>query len=219
MGLDMYLERMPRYKDSTADTVSTIEDYLSLLEYREEKDEPGMFLEKWCGHRETELPPHDAVEFYKQHFSKKSEDSIMPRICEEVGYWRKVNAVHNWFVENVQCGEDDCQYHREVTAEDLQKLKSTCAKVISLAKLKPGKIHVGSRYSGGKVEQMYEDGFVVANPKVCDELLPTSDGFFFGSTDYDQYYMEGLRETIEICEKALKTTDFNTQMLYYCSSW
>ena len=27
---------------------------------------------------------------------------------EDVGYWRKANQIHNWFVQNVQGGEDDC---------------------------------------------------------------------------------------------------------------
>ena len=30
-------------------------------------------------------------------------------IEEEAGYWRKANAIHRWFVENVQKGEDDCR--------------------------------------------------------------------------------------------------------------
>ena len=27
---------------------------------------------------------------------------------EEVAYWRKQNAIHNWMVENVQRGVDNC---------------------------------------------------------------------------------------------------------------
>lgn len=30
-------------------------------------------------------------------------------ITEEVGYWRKANAIHGWFVDNVQKGNDDCK--------------------------------------------------------------------------------------------------------------
>ena len=40
----------------------------------------------------------------------------------EVGYWRKANQIHNWFVENIQNGIDDCDYHREVREEDLREL-------------------------------------------------------------------------------------------------
>lgn len=44
-------------------------------------------------------------------------------------YWRKVNAVHGWFVDNVQDGEDDCSEY-PVAVEDLQKLKEACVQVI-----------------------------------------------------------------------------------------
>lgn len=50
-------------------------------------------------------------------------------VSEERMYWRKANAIHNWFVENVQDGEDDCnEYH--VTYQDLAKLKETCDEVL-----------------------------------------------------------------------------------------
>ena len=37
-------------------------------------------------------------------------------VASEVGYWRKANQIHNWFVRNVQGGEDDCR--RYYVAED-----------------------------------------------------------------------------------------------------
>lgn len=48
-------------------------------------------------------------------------------IIEEVGYWRKANAIHGWFVANVQGGKDDCgEYY--VSYEKLQELKNLCMK-------------------------------------------------------------------------------------------
>lgn len=35
------------------------------------------------------------------------------------------------------------------------------------------------------------------------ELLPTMDGFFFGSTDYDEYYYEDVKEVKNYIEKTL----------------
>jgi hypothetical protein len=32
-------------------------------------------------------------------------------IKEQVGYWRKAQQIHNWFVENVQDDEDNCAYY------------------------------------------------------------------------------------------------------------
>jgi hypothetical protein len=32
------------------------------------------------------------------------------RVSEEVACWRKANAIHRWFVENVQHGEKNCAH-------------------------------------------------------------------------------------------------------------
>ena len=44
-------------------------------------------------------------------------------------YWRKANAIHGWFVDNIQDGEDDCGEY-PVAREDLQKLKNLCEQVL-----------------------------------------------------------------------------------------
>jgi len=38
---------------------------------------------------------------------------------------------------------------------------------------------------------------VLNNPDKSSELLPTRPGFFFGGTDYDEYYFTNLRETLK----------------------
>lgn len=48
----------------------------------------------------------------------------------EVGYWRKVNAIHKWFVDNVQGGVDDCGEYK-VTAEQLIQLYNVCNEVLN----------------------------------------------------------------------------------------
>lgn len=42
-----------------------------------------------------------------------------------VGYWRKANAIHKWFVDKVQDGKDECQ-DSYVSREQLEKLLATC---------------------------------------------------------------------------------------------
>jgi hypothetical protein len=46
-----------------------------------------------------------------------------------VMYWRKANAIHKWFVDNVQDGVDDCGEY-EVSVTDLQALRDTCLEVL-----------------------------------------------------------------------------------------
>ena len=45
-------------------------------------------------------------------------------------YWRKANAIHGWFVENVQDGEDDCKEY-EVRADQLEALVDACKRALA----------------------------------------------------------------------------------------
>ena len=48
-------------------------------------------------------------------------------ICEAI-YWRKANAIHKWFVDNIQSGDDNCgEYY--VNKVDLEMLRTLCKKV------------------------------------------------------------------------------------------
>jgi hypothetical protein len=57
---------------------------------------------------------------------------FVPEVKEisfRVGYWRKANAIHDWFVKNVQNGTDDCGKY-EVSREQLQELLDLCLQVL-----------------------------------------------------------------------------------------
>lgn len=139
-------------------------------------------------------------------------------IFEEVGYWRKANAIHKWFVDNVQDGVDNCERY-EVSKEQAQELLDLCKEVASKTRLENGWIKNGERFANGMWCPIYEEGETVVNPEVAEELLPTQGGFFFGGTDYNEYYMQDIKYTIEMLTKALDEIDFNREMLVYCSSW
>ena len=64
-----------------------------------------------------------------------------------------------------------------------------------------------------------ENGQYVKDSAVAEELLPTTSGCFFGGTNYDQYYVEDIKHTIDVIKNVLETTNFDTQMIYYISSW
>jgi hypothetical protein len=51
-------------------------------------------------------------------------------ITEKVMYWRKANAIHRWFVDNVQDGKDECQ-RSYVTEDQLLELVDICKKVLA----------------------------------------------------------------------------------------
>ena len=47
----------------------------------------------------------------------------------KVGYWRKANAIHRWFVDNIGNGVDDCK-PLHVSLGDLKALLAKCKKVL-----------------------------------------------------------------------------------------
>lgn len=101
----------------------------------------------------------------------------------EVGYWRKANQIHKWFVDNVQKGNDDCKEYY-VSEEKIKELHDLCTEIIN-------------------------------DPQKAEELLPSHSGFFFGSYEYDEYYIKDIKHTIEILEPLLNSND----AIYYSSSW
>ena len=225
MGLDLYLNRMPRYKNVTVNQIEVIESYFGWIEKRKEGNSyANCSFEEWCGHNINELPDTDALNYFKQLYVTRYSDWDKEKryghkdIMDEVGYWRKANQIHAWFVDHVQDGEDDCDYHHEVTKEILEELRDTCIEVLSESVMVVGQVKNGSSCTNGKWVDNYEPGKVIINPEVAKALLPTQSGFFFGGTDYDEYYVEDLKYTIDMINRVLATTDFNTQMLYYRSS-
>lgn len=90
--------------------------------------------------------------------------------------WRKSNAIHHWFVENVQDDNDDCGSYC-VTIESLEELRDICQNVID------------------KHDNTYSQ-----------EVLPTEAGFFFGDTDINQYYYEDVKRTADALNKELLLT-------------
>lgn len=124
-------------------------------------------------------------------------ESTMPitHLIYEAGYWRKANHIHQWFVKNVQNDVDDCgDYY--VLPENLQELLSACQEVLSLA--------------------IVGDDGMIANAEAVAAILPTQGGFFFGSTEYGQRYLDDVALTIAIIEKCVADKEGN---YYYHSSW
>lgn len=170
MGLDMYLNKRKYvgYADDTEVDVTTKE------------------------HRyNNEIQAYDNVEV-KNHYNKVNY------IIQEVGYWRKANQIHKWFVDNCCKGKDDCDEHY-LKFEKLLELKELCQKVLNV-------LNSECLTSGEKAE-------------VCEELLPTCQGFFFGTYTYDDWYKTQVENTIKIIEDVEKDFDKCYDRLYYEASW
>ena len=75
-------------------------------------------------------------------------------VMVNVGYWRKCNQIHKWFVDNVQKGEDDCgEYY--VSHEKLKELLRTCT--LALTNKDPNLLppQAGFFFGGTDIDQWY----------------------------------------------------------------
>lgn len=141
---------------------------------------------------------------HKAQFNKGEKDDFsevnkyptakISTINYDVGYWRKVNCVHKWFVDNVQGGKDDCERYR-VYDEKLVELKELCRKLLA---------------DKNKDEAL--------------KLLPPQDGFFFGATntndeEFWKWYWYDLEDTVKQLDKALEFGKKFCATFYYQSSW
>ena len=136
-------------------------------------------------------------EFYKPEYrnevvvktggeiDKKIKPERIRYVVEEVGYWRKANQIHKWFVDNVQEGNDNCGSYY-VNSTTLEELLELCKKV-------------------------------QADHSLAESLLPSTSGFFFGGTEYDEWYFNDIDSTIKIIEECL--ADEGADDFEYSSSW
>lgn len=59
---------------------------------------------------------------------------------------------------------------------------------------------------------------VLDDNSLAKDLLPPQEGFFFGSTEVDEYYIQDLEYTKELLEKILDDDNPDWEF-YYRSSW
>jgi len=133
--------------------------------------------------------------------------------------WRKANAIHNWFVQNV-LGCDECQ-EAAVSVEQLRELLATVNEVLAMSIVADGIVRNGATMKAGAdhfVDNI-EDGQIIVNPETAKELLPTTSGFFFGSTDYDQWYVDDLKYTQQELTRILNSADIDSADFTYHASW
>lgn len=70
------------------------------------------------------------------------------------------------------------------------------------------------RVSGHKLQSLVDTcKEILEDHSKAQDLLPTTDGFFFGSTDYDEWYYEDLQKTVDM----LKDIDPDGSYIYEAS--
>lgn len=78
-------------------------------------------------------------------------------ITIEVAYWRKANAIHNWFVRNVQANEDDCGAY-SVSRQQLETLVGLAEQIIADRSLAEKLLPTQSGFFFG--ETIYDEWYI-----------------------------------------------------------
>lgn len=128
-------------------------------------------------------------------------DSPSATVSFTCAYWRKANQIHAWFVHNVQNDEDDCGEY-DVERGSLVELLTICSDLLAAR----------------------EDSGETSWRELCMAQLPPTPGFFFGSTDIDDGYVQDLTDTVEQLNRVLAATaaedgSYSGWSFKYHSSW
>lgn len=205
MGLDMYLEKLPRNKTMEELEAESEEAWKKGLDYRRKNI----------------------------------------RDVRRVGYWRKVNRLHGFVVDTFAGGVDECQ-EIELSRADVETIFCRCvdaANVLSGKRLVCQK-EVGRKgydpvfEDDTSVEPIVIDfrcGYRKYSDALCDKakdrywkvedcvrekldaILPLKRGFFFGSYEYDVWYVYDLCQTISTLANILEGWDDNYRYVYQAS--
>lgn len=213
MGLDMYLHARRNFAPDAPELGAVLSAANSsldaLMEMRAQYDadpmqfEGSLYLSAWShnGNAESErcLAVLDAGGM-RELFTAESPSAFLGWDGQTVYlqttaiYWRKTNAVHAWFVERCQGGVDECQESDPIDFELLAELASNCKKAVEAHK------------AGDDDKAM--------------ELMAPRPGFFFGSTELDEWWEKDLLFTAEELEKVVTTAiRLGGIQFTYHSSW
>lgn len=125
------------------------------------------------------------LDIYFSRTNKNENESV------ELAYFRKVNFLVNFMEQyGFNADTDNCKYF-PLTKEIVQDLYDRCKEVI-MAHLECNR---GVEFNDVKFE------------KKANELLPTCDGFLFGSLSYDDWYYENIKDVKKEMKKILTAFD------------
>lgn len=191
MGLDMYLYRTKKVEGLSAEDYEAVDNAVSNVDLKKDfvSIENSMDRDKYS----------PVFAELNEVVKQRGKYSKWCSIFEDIGYWRKANAIHRFFVKETQDDIDECQTSI-VPKEVLEDLLDRCKRVLKLKKI-------------------YLNDGIIKDGVGAEEILPTTSGFFFGGTEFDEWYFQDVADTKRIITKVLKDTDFDKQVICYRASW
>lgn len=145
---------------------------------------------KWDNpERANEVNYPEDLKIFSDYIYDRNFKSIQTETSYQIGYFRKFNALHSYIVKTFANGIDNCQ-DIYLYKEDVEQIK-----------------------------KVLDDVLEANTEEKAKELLPTQSGFFFGGTDYDEYYFEDVKDAADLMQNILDNFDFENYQLVYQASW
>ena len=131
----------------------------------------------------------DADMIHKNYILQKEETAYIVQGNYEIAYWRKANQIRQWFVNHIE------EFNVNDNGDYYRVTKELLEKLIEDCKV------------------------VLEDHDMASVIMPSSSGFFFGNTDYDEWYFRDLESTIEKCQNVIDETDWENEVVVYTESW
>ncbi len=220
MGLDIYFHKVKRVRKSRMEPFTMTVKECSELNDKRVKDKYSRYAKKALARLSAakdkaeyeavykEIFPKGMKKFtsYEWHYSKFLKE-VKPYAevekfindfkdwvyAEDDAYFRKVNCVYAYFAPKLQ---DEVCF---VTRADIEVLIGRCEEILKGLDLR-------KEIPMEKIE-------------LAERLLPTQDGFFFGSIEYDKWYFRDLKNVRSQMKKLLRGFNEDTDVIYVVMSW
>lgn len=238
MGFDMYLYKTKRINGINAKTICDIDEYFGYLN-RPEKFKNYTF-DDWSGQKEIpapELRKKYLKEYTAKYFiSDKDKEFPYKSIMQNIAYWRNAFQIYYWFQKNIQNGFNDGKFF-EVSESDLSKLLNTCYRVKNNCKEWMNEQNTENKYvplqsiiclsyfmkkinKWSKLDARIEeyknkkiDCLINQEKEFARMILPTGRLSF--DSEYNEFYLYNVNQTITMLDKILKETDFSKEIILF----
>ena len=140
--------------------------------------------------RANEVNYPEDLKTFSDYIYDRNFKSVQTETIYQIGYFRKFNALHGYIVKTFANGIDNCQAIL-LHKEDVEQIKKVLDDVLN-------------------AHQQVEK---------AKEILPTQSGFFFGETDYDEFYFNEAKVAADLMQSFLDNFDFENYQLVYQASW
>lgn len=209
MGLDIYGHLVKKVRYSKEEPLKSISEYDLILEQRAKKRFHDFAVASMCQLSVAALNGDDEyTKAYDEVFSKMKNFTKYEHTYERMTKGVKsLDDVKDFFIhfEDYYYAESDVYFRKVnfVYRYFANKLVDECCFA-----------------DKEDIEELISRcDKVLADHSLAEELLPTTSGFFFGSTDYDEWYFKDIEDCKKQMKDLLSKYNEETDVIFFVMSW